>query len=80
MWLNIDANTKIGRAHIAFLKRLFISPSGNAIKKVIPIIPSSMYHLKLRVQSSNVIPTAHRPIRAINRKRDGINHWNNLRA
>ena len=65
MWLKIDANTKIGRAHMAFLKRLLTSPSGRAIKNVMPMTPSNMYHLKLRVQSSNVIPIAHNPIRAI---------------
>jgi len=33
-WLNIDAKTRIGNAHIECLKRLFTSPSGNAIKNV----------------------------------------------
>lgn len=66
MWLNIDVKTKIGSAHIALRKRLFTSPSGKANKNVIPIIASSIYHLKLSVQSNKVIPIAHNVIRAIN--------------
>ena len=78
MWLNIDANTKIGRAHIALLKRLFISPSGKAIKNVIMMSKSSMYHLKDKVQSSMVKITAAMVMQAMSKKRDGNNHWNSL--
>jgi len=76
----MEANTRIGKAHIACLKRLFTSPSGSAIKNVIAITAKSAYHLRLSVQSSKVIPIAHNVIRAISRKREGINHWNSLRA
>ena len=74
IWLNIEVKTKIGRAHIALLKRLFTSPSGKAIKKVTPIQRSNTYHLRQRDQSSKVMAAVNNAIHAISRKREGSSH------
>ena len=66
------------QCHTACLKRLFISPSGKAIKNVIMMSKSSMYHLKDKVQSSMVKITAAMVMQAMSKKRDGNNHWNSL--
>lgn len=48
----MEANINIGNAHTARLKRLLISPSGRAIRNVIPMTISNAYHLKQRAQSN----------------------------
>ena len=74
----MEAKISIGNAHTACLKRLFISPSGKAIKNVIMMSKSSMYHLKDKVQSSMVKITAAMVMQEMSKKRDGNNHWNSL--
>ena len=77
-WLKMEAKISIGNAHTACLKRLFISPSGKAIKNVIMMSKSSMYHLKDKVQSSIVIIIVAVTMHAISRNREGSSHWNSL--
>ena len=63
---------------MARLKRLLISPSGNAMRKLIPMNTNSKYHLIHSDQSSTVIAAVISTIQAMSKKREGSNHWNNL--
>lgn len=80
MWLALEVNTNIGKAQIAFLNRLETSPSGSAIRKANPMAAINTYHFGLKVQSIMLTTIVINVMAAINKKREGSNHWNSLLA
>ena len=70
----------MGKAHIAFPKRLDISPSGIAMRKLSPIATINIYHFGLKVQSIILIIIVISIRQAISKNREGNNHWKSLLA